>query len=92
MRFLRNHAGHIILPGMKAAISLPDDLFEAAETMVAARGWTRSHLYAEALRQYLRVQDPDAITAKLDQVHSQDASERSLRRRANRATLRASDW
>jgi len=77
---------------MKAAIFLPDDLFAAAETMVAARGWPRSHLYAEALRQYLRVQDPDAITAKLDQVHSDTHSERSLRRRANRAVLRTSDW
>ena len=43
---------------MKAAISLPDSVFEAAEAVVEARGWTRSHLYTEAIKQYLRHQDP----------------------------------
>lgn len=78
---------------MKAAISLPDDLFEAAEIMVESRGWTRSRLYAEALREYLQHQDPSDITERLNRVHAQgDPDGRALRRRANRQALRASDW
>jgi metal-responsive CopG/Arc/MetJ family transcriptional regulator len=79
---------------MKAAISLPDDLFEAAEIMVESRGWTRSRLYAEALREYLRHQDPSDITERLNRVHStpNDPDARALRRRANRQALGASDW
>ena len=77
---------------MKAAISLPDSVFEAAEAVVEARGWTRSHLYAEALKQYLRHQDPEDITRRLDAVHSGPDSDSAVRRRANRAVLAASDW
>ncbi|MBK9575735.1 MAG: hypothetical protein IPO40_01545 [Fibrobacteres bacterium] len=77
---------------MKTAISLPDSVFEAAETMVLARGWTRSRLYAEALRQYLRHQDPSDITDRLNAVHPQETSEQTLRKQANRARLKASEW
>lgn len=78
---------------MKTAISLPDDVFEAAEVMIEARGWTRSRLYAEALREYLRHQDPDAITAALDIVHKSAAPEpSSVRRRVNRELLGATEW
>ena len=64
----------------------------AAETLVEARGWSRSHLYAEALRQYLRRQDPDAITAQLNLVAEETSSEAALRCQANRSALAASDW
>ncbi|QQS04811.1 MAG: hypothetical protein IPK50_21430 [Fibrobacterota bacterium] len=77
---------------MKTAISLPDSVFEAAETMVLARGWTRSRLYAEALRQYLRHQDPSDITDRLNAVHPQETSEQTLRKQANCARLKASEW
>jgi metal-responsive CopG/Arc/MetJ family transcriptional regulator len=77
---------------MKAAVSLPDDVFMAAEAMVEARGWTRSRLYSEALRTYLKQQDPADVTARLDQVHSKELTEPELRRRANRAVLGATDW
>lgn len=77
---------------MKAAISLPDDVFEAAEAVVEARGWTRSHLYTEAVRQYLKNQDPAEITRRLDEIHPAPEKDRAVRRRANRAILGASDW
>ena len=81
-----------MLPSMKAAISLPDSVFEAAEAVVEARGWTRSHLYTEAIKQYLRHQDPEDITHRLNEVHSGSDSDSALRRHANRAALKASDW
>lgn len=78
---------------MKTAISLPDDVFEAAEVMIESRGWTRSRLYTEALREYLRHQDSEAITAALDQVHPGDSGvSDAVRRGANRAVLGATEW
>jgi len=77
---------------MKAAISMPDDVFMAGEAMVEARGWTRSQLYTEALRHYLRHQDPADITSRLNQVHPGADEAKSVRKRANRAVLKASDW
>lgn len=80
---------------MKVATSLPDDVFMAAEAMVEARGCTRSFLYAEALRFYLKAQDPEDITARLNQVHGGPGGggdARAARRKANRAALKASDW
>lgn len=77
---------------MKTAISLPDSVFEAAEAMVMARGWTRSKLYSEALQQYLRHQDPAGITDRLNMVHPEVESEERLRKQANRSQLRATDW
>jgi predicted transcriptional regulator len=38
---------------MKTAVSIPDDLFEAAEKAAKRRGSTRSGLYAEALASFL---------------------------------------
>lgn len=86
------HESECILPGMKAAISMPDDVFMAGEAMVEARGWTRSKLYTEALRQYLRHQDPSDLTARLNQVHPVADDTKAVRRKANRAALKASDW
>lgn len=77
---------------MKAAISLPDDVFEAAEAVVEARGWSRSRLYTEALRQYLKREDPADITHRLNQVHPVVDEDAVFRPRANRAVLKASDW
>jgi len=77
---------------MKVAISMPDDVFMAGEAMVEARGWTRSRLYTEALRQYLRHQDPADLTSRLNQVHPAADDAKLLREQGNRAALKASDW
>ncbi len=43
----------VILWLVKTAVSLPDDLFERAETEAAKRGMTRSGFYAEAIESYI---------------------------------------
>ena len=43
----------VILSCVKTAVSLPDDLFERAETEAAKRGMTRSGFYAEAIETYI---------------------------------------
>lgn len=54
---------------MKAAVSIPDELFESAEGLARRLGMTRSELYAEALRDYLREHRGEGITERLDEVY-----------------------
>ncbi len=55
-------------PGMKTAISLPDDVFRAAERLARRARKSRSQLYAEALREYLARHAPDEVTQAWDRV------------------------
>ena len=59
---------------MKTAISIPDDLFEAAERFAGEEGLSRSELYATALRHYLQERRGEGITERLDAVYSAEPS------------------
>jgi metal-responsive CopG/Arc/MetJ family transcriptional regulator len=54
---------------MKTAISLPDPLFEQAEHLAQERGVSRSHLYAQALEEYLNRAEEATITSRLNAVY-----------------------
>ena len=71
---------------------MPDDVFMAAEAVVEARGWSRSRLYTEAIRQYLKREDPTDITQRLNEVHPAADENSAFRRHVNRSALKASDW
>jgi len=60
---------------MKTAISLPDLVFEEAETLASQLGLSRSELYTKALQAYLRRYNRDRILSKLNQVYSEESSE-----------------
>ena len=60
---------------MKTAVSIPDDLFEQAERAAKETGRTRSGLYAEALRRFLRTMPDEEITARLNAVYARDPDE-----------------
>ncbi len=60
---------------MKVAISLPDPVFAAAEQLAKELRVPRSQLYAEAIAQYLDRRGSTAITAKLNNVYSEQQSE-----------------
>lgn len=85
---MRASAGYII--SMKTAISVPDEVFAEADRYARKIGKTRSQLYSDAVRQYLREHAPDSVTqamndacAKLDQQDDgfvQTAARRMLRR------------
>ena len=81
---------------MKTAISLPDRLFEEAETLAKRLGKSRSQLYAEALAAYVGSHDAGEITARLDHVLRQVGSATSREDRAVTATseavLRQVEW
>ena len=60
---------------MKVAISLPDTVFTAAEQLAKQLRVPRSQLYAEAIAQYLERRGGTAITAKLNNVYSEQQSQ-----------------
>ena len=53
---------------MKTAVSIPDDLFEAAEKVAAEEKTSRSRLYANALTAYLREERGRQITEQMNRV------------------------
>ncbi len=60
--------------GMKVAISLPDPVFRAAETLARRLRKSRSQLYAEAIAEYVGARGAKALTAKLDAVYGKESS------------------
>jgi metal-responsive CopG/Arc/MetJ family transcriptional regulator len=60
---------------MKTAISLPDPVFEEAESLAKQLGVSRSELYTKALKAYLRKYNHDRILNKLNAVYAEASSE-----------------
>jgi metal-responsive CopG/Arc/MetJ family transcriptional regulator len=56
---------------MKTAVSLPDDLFRAAERHAKRLRKPRSQLYADALAEYLARHAPDEVTEAMNRVVEQ---------------------
>ncbi|MFV1985677.1 MAG: hypothetical protein ACC682_00235 [Gemmatimonadota bacterium] len=57
---------------MKTAVSIPDDVFAAADTLAGRLGLSRSRLYATALAEYLAKQAGTDITARLNEVYARE--------------------
>ncbi len=79
---------------MKTAISLPDELFEAAERVARRLGLSRSELYQRALAKFLEGQNDAAIIAELNQVYSTEENSRldPVLYHLQRASLAREDW
>jgi metal-responsive CopG/Arc/MetJ family transcriptional regulator len=60
---------------MKTAISLPDTVFEEAESLAKQLGVSRSELYTKALKAYLQKYNREQTLRKLDQIYSDESSE-----------------
>lgn len=59
----------VILDYMKTAISIPDQLFEAAEELAKRLGVSRSELYQRAVRRFVEEHSNDEITEALNRVY-----------------------
>jgi len=59
---------------MKTAISIPHDLFEAAERLARRLGMSRSRLYTCAVSEFLRQHRGDDVTEKLNQIYENEPS------------------
>ena len=76
-----------------AVISLPDDVFAAAELLVQRLEIDRSELYATALREYLARRGDDAITTALDRVYAEPENRPdSAAIDAGNRTLQRTEW
>ena len=63
------HTG-VILTLMKTAISIPDEIFDAAEEVARRLNLSRSQLYARAVADFVERQRRDGVTARLDTVYA----------------------
>lgn len=53
---------------MKVSLSIPDDVFDAAERFSRQTNMSRSRLYIHALKEYLIRHSPDEITDAVNRV------------------------
>jgi len=56
---------------MKTAISLPDDVFEQADSLAKRMKMSRSQLYSRALTEYVARHAPDVVTEALDRLSAE---------------------
>lgn len=59
---------------MKTAISLPNELFDAANALAGRLGMSRSRLYATALAEYIARHQTRRVTERLDAVYGVEPS------------------
>ena len=79
--------------GMKTAISIPDDLYLAAESLARLNHKSRSRLFSDALREYLARHSPDAVTEAMDRVCEKAGSDDyAFAADAARRVLKHSEW
>jgi metal-responsive CopG/Arc/MetJ family transcriptional regulator len=78
---------------MKTAVSVPDELFEAAERHAERTKKSRSQLYAQALAEYLARHVPDEVTEAMNAVvdRLQEPTDPFVAVASQRA-LRRSEW
>jgi metal-responsive CopG/Arc/MetJ family transcriptional regulator len=78
---------------MKTAVSIPDDVFEQAETLAHRAKRSRSEVYARALSEYIARHAPDRVTEAMDRVLNQlDQPTDPFVSRAGRRRLERTEW
>jgi len=78
---------------MKVALSIPDDLFESAETLGKRLGVSRSRLYATALAEFVAKHRGRKVTEALDRVYGTEDSRLDSRvRRLQQQSLERDTW
>jgi metal-responsive CopG/Arc/MetJ family transcriptional regulator len=61
-------------PSVKTAISIPDNLFEAADKVARRLGISRSELYQRAIARFLEQQSGDVVREALDVVYGKPSN------------------
>ena len=78
---------------MKIALSIPNELFDSAETLSKKLGVSRSRLYATALAEFLAKHRGRRTTDRLNAVYSSEDGRLDLRlRRLQARSLGESLW
>ncbi len=66
---------------MKTAISIRDEVFEAAEHTAKRLGISRSELYTKAVGEFVARHSSDRVTERLNTVYDEDPSISTLDKR-----------
>ncbi|MBI2873692.1 MAG: ribbon-helix-helix protein, CopG family [Firmicutes bacterium] len=80
---------------MKTAVSIPDKIFEQAESLARRTNKSRSQLFSEALREYLARHTPEEITQAMDRVLAELEPKQQVDEFVSAAAYRVmerSDW
>jgi hypothetical protein len=77
---------------MKTAISIPDDVFQAADEMAHKMKKSRSELYSRAVREYVARYSEDGVTVALDAVYMKPAGADEFTQAAARNALVNVEW
>lgn len=72
--------------GIKTAVSIPADVFEEAERLVAELQISRSQLYSRALQEFVARHAPDRLTEAMNRVIDEVGPE--IAKFSQRASLR----
>jgi metal-responsive CopG/Arc/MetJ family transcriptional regulator len=80
-------------PGMKTAISIPDQIYRDAERLSRRLKKSRSQVYTEAVTEYDARHDPDAVTEAMNRVcEGMDTYSDPAVSAAARRTLEDVEW
>ena len=80
---------------MKTAVSIPDEVFEAAEQAAKKLGVSRSELYSNAVREFIERYRREYVTEKLNEVYAEHESSSELDRglaALQTQSLEKEDW
>ena len=78
---------------MKTAVSIPDDIFERAESLAHREKRSRSEVYSRALSEYVARHAPDRVTEAMNRVVDEvKAPADGFASRAARRALERSEW
>jgi len=78
---------------MKAAVSIPDDVFVQADQLARRLKTSRSRLYSRAISEFLARHAPDQVTEEMNRVCDEVGEELDpFIRVAARRVLERSEW
>lgn len=78
---------------MKTAVSIPDDVFQGAESLARKTKRSRSRLFSDALKEYLARHTPDAVTQAMDRAWAElGEGQDPFVSSATRRVLERSEW
>ena len=78
---------------MKVALSIPDEVFESAESLGKRLGVSRSRLYATALAEFVAKHKGRKITDRLDAVYgTEDSGLDATTRRLQQRSVERDAW
>ena len=79
-------------PGMKTAVSVPDEVFAKAERLARRMKKSRSELFSNALAEYIARHAPDHVTETMNEVCAEIGEADPFVAAASRRILENTEW